>query len=324
MAHYSGKDKIKVAIIGAGIGGQVLSIGLAKYKYLDVQVYEAAAKYLDIGRGLALHGNAIRAMELIDPEIKKVYFRKALSMAEDEELEMATQVILAHGPHSNEVVAQLGRAKGRKTIARADLMNGLLSLNPPERVHFGKRLVAIEENAEGVRMAFEDGTSDIASCLIGFDGVHSCTRRYILGDDHPAANPVNHERWCMHSRMVPVEEARGVVLEKWLNAVPILCRPRGFVNSMPIHYGNTLSISLCRRASFEGGAEPWPQPKDFEDYSGDMRNFVEVSDIPINYPISPWSCPLTRCRSSSVGNKNTFDFSKIMIRHRSTSRAGSS
>ena len=56
-----------VAVIGGGIGGLTLAIGLLKHRHIDVQVYEAAPSFGEIGAGVAIGPNAQRALELIGP-----------------------------------------------------------------------------------------------------------------------------------------------------------------------------------------------------------------------------------------------------------------
>jgi salicylate hydroxylase len=214
MGSLDPQPKIRIAIAGGGIAGLCLARGLLQYEHLDVQVYEATAAYRDIGAGLTLHHNAIQAMDLIDPAIKQAYYRKANSMAADDEKEMSTQVIMVEGKHKGEVIAHLGRAKGRKTVARKDLLQGYCALVPSDRLHMNKRLVKIEGDGP-VTLTFKDGSLVTADCLIGSDGIHSCTRKHLLGD-HPAVNPVNRERWYRISREVPIEEATQVLSDKFL------------------------------------------------------------------------------------------------------------
>ena len=57
----------KVAVIGGGIGGLSCALGLMKHKHIDVQVYESAHAFGEIGAGIALGPNAQRALELIGP-----------------------------------------------------------------------------------------------------------------------------------------------------------------------------------------------------------------------------------------------------------------
>lgn len=269
--------KLRIAIVGGGIGGLCLARGLIQYDHLDVQVYEAAAKFLQVGAGLALHANAISAMDLIDPEIKQTYFRKANSMAADDEVEMATQVIMAEGKFKGETIAALGRAKGRKTVARHDLLAGYLSLVPEERVHFCKRLVDVEQHDREVVLSFEDGTQATADCLIGADGVHSCTRKYLLGADHPAANPVNFDRRYRVGTLVDMEEVKQALSPRHLGYVPILCGPKGVFNMMPLAYGTKMSVGVGIRAETDDEVGFLPENDVFEGYDADciaMLNLI--------------------------------------------------
>ena len=272
--------KIRVAIVGGGIGGLCLTIALVKHNHLDVQVFEGTDSYKNVGAGLAMHGNAIRAMDLLDPTIKTMYFRKASSVAADDEVEMVTEIISAHRPHKGEVIAELGKAKGRKTIARADLLQGLYELSQPDRIHFGKRLASVEGNTEQIVLAFKDGTTASADCVIGFDGIHSAIRLHLLGYNHPATHPVNHEGWVKYGSAVPIEEAKKVINQKWLSGVPILCGPRGYMNSMPIHQGEMLGITLIRSSLVLDDHNALPPTEDFADYSDDARNIFNVSINP--------------------------------------------
>ena len=76
MGSYS-NDKLSVIILGGGIAGLTLLRGLLQYPQLDPVIYEATAAYRDVGGGMALHKNAITAMESIDSALKDAYFRSA-------------------------------------------------------------------------------------------------------------------------------------------------------------------------------------------------------------------------------------------------------
>ncbi|ETS74632.1 hypothetical protein PFICI_13116 [Pestalotiopsis fici W106-1] len=254
------KDKINVAIAGGGIAGLALAVGLVKQPHVEVRVYESVPQYRDVGAGLALHLNAIKAMTLIGPELRGAYFDKAHVMAADQDTEMATEVILAHGESKGTRVAELGRAKGRMSIARSDLLDGFWSLLPQETVVFGKKLAAIAEKQvageEGhgqrdmVEITFTDGTKAEADVLIGADGVHSLTRSHLLGADHPATAPKNHDNWVVYRTMVSMDEARRCIDEKWCGmGVPILLGPRGHVNIIPLNKGTRLSAGVAVRGA---------------------------------------------------------------------------
>ena len=67
----STEKSISIAIIGGGIGGLCLALGLLKQSHLDVQVYEAAHTFSEIGAGIAIGQNAARALDLIGPAAKQ-------------------------------------------------------------------------------------------------------------------------------------------------------------------------------------------------------------------------------------------------------------
>ncbi|KAI0898104.1 FAD/NAD(P)-binding domain-containing protein [Annulohypoxylon nitens] len=282
------EGRVKVAIVGGGIAGLALAAGLIKKPHLDVHVYEGSPAFKDIGAGLALHLNAIKAMVLIGPELKQAYFDKALSMGEEHQ-EMTTEVILAQGPHQGRLVAELGRAKGRKTVSRADLLEGYVSLIPREKISFGKKLVQITEtpsDKHAVRLSFQDRTEATADCLLGADGIHSVTRAYLLGADHPATLPKNHDGWQIYQALVSSKEAHKQTTLKWESNVVLLPGPRGLVNCLSLSKNTILSASVA----VHGGASPTPgnevrngdghskplDPALYADYSDEAQQVVRI------------------------------------------------
>ncbi|KAI0540063.1 hypothetical protein GGR58DRAFT_499470 [Xylaria digitata] len=274
--------KIEIAIVGGGIAGLALAAGLIKKPHISVNVYEAVAQYSDVGAGLALHSNAIRAMALLGPEVRQAYFDKALTMGEEDQ-EMATEVILAQGQYTGQLVAELGKAKGRKTVCRADLIDGFRALIPPSSIiNFGKRLRVITEwpapRDPKIELTFEDGTSAFADCLLGADGIHSITRAYLLGPKHPATAPKNHDGWQIYRTMVPTEKARKQINPKWTTTVPILLGPRGHINCIPLNKNTRLSAGVAvRGAKFtpDGHAPPLDSTL-YADYSEEAQKIVRM------------------------------------------------
>lgn len=272
-------QKIEVAIVGGGIAGLALAAGLIKHRHLDVHVYEAVARYSDVGAGLALHLNAIKAMALIGPEVKQAYFDKALCMGEEDQ-EVATEVILAQGPHAGQRVAELGRAKGRKSVSRADLLDGFRDLIPPSRVSFGKRLRDIVEQPASeehqIQLIFEDGTSVSADCLLSADGIHSFTRAFLLGLNHPATAPQNHDGWKIFRTMVSTAEARKQINPKWTTSVPILLGSKGHVNCIPLNKNTRLSAGVAIREAVYM-PHMWDlNPRMFTDYTEEAQQIIRM------------------------------------------------
>ena len=70
-------NPLRVAIIGGGIGGLCTALALLKYPHIDVQVYEAAPTFGEIGAGVGIAPNAQRALELIGPAAQAAYEKHA-------------------------------------------------------------------------------------------------------------------------------------------------------------------------------------------------------------------------------------------------------
>ena len=68
---------INVAVIGGGMGGLCLAIGLLKHPHINVQIYEGAHKFSEIGAGVVFGPNAQRALKLISSETEQAYLRQA-------------------------------------------------------------------------------------------------------------------------------------------------------------------------------------------------------------------------------------------------------
>ena len=62
------EQPLEVAIVGGGIIGLVLALGLIR-RGVKVKVYEQARSLREIGAGVAFTANAIKCMELIEPDI---------------------------------------------------------------------------------------------------------------------------------------------------------------------------------------------------------------------------------------------------------------
>lgn len=74
---FTKQHPLRVAIIGGGIGGLCVAISLLKHPHIDVQVYEAAASFGEIGAGVMLGPNALHALDLVGPDARAAFEKHA-------------------------------------------------------------------------------------------------------------------------------------------------------------------------------------------------------------------------------------------------------
>lgn len=168
-----------IAIIGAGMGGLAAAAAL-RQRGISVQVYEQAARFLRIGAGIQMSANAMKVHRMLGLEerLRKTAFQHRArrhryfdSGAYESEFDMSVVERKFGAPHL--------------MMHRGDLHAALLSLVPDDIVHLNKKLVNLEQDANGVTLMFADGTRATASAVIGADGVHSVVRAQLFGAEQP-------------------------------------------------------------------------------------------------------------------------------------------
>jgi len=171
----------KVAIVGGGIGGLAAALALQR-RGIEVAVYERAPEIGEIGAGLNLSPNAVKAFRAlgIERETLDVGFRAEY------------QVVRSW--RSGRVIARVQRAGGEierrfgatfLTIHRADLLDVLARALPAELIRLDKSCTGAETRGDAAVARFADGTEIEADVVIGADGIHSAVRASLFGPDEP-------------------------------------------------------------------------------------------------------------------------------------------
>ncbi|KAJ4403007.1 hypothetical protein N0V82_010713 [Gnomoniopsis sp. IMI 355080] len=188
--------KIRIAISGGGLAGASLLYALLQYSHLDVHIFESASEFKEAGAAVGATRNALAALDLMGalPCLERA---GAVSMK-------GARMYLAEGPGREKMVFERDRDQEdggqdfNRVVHRAAFLRELLADIPEEHMHTSKKLHAIDRNAkDAVILHFTDGTTHECDILVGADGVHSFVRKTILGEDHPAAMPVNSGWWAI-------------------------------------------------------------------------------------------------------------------------------
>lgn len=174
------KASLRVAVLGAGIGGLAAAAALLR-RGIEVDVYEQADELREVGVGLHLGSNGSRLLHRLG--LAGSLERDAVRPEALEVRSLAEGRVLARQPMGRVWEAEHGAPY--YTVHRADLLRMLAGLVPAERIHLGRRCTGFTEDAEGVRISFASGPDAEADVLVGADGVHSVVRRAIAGSRPP-------------------------------------------------------------------------------------------------------------------------------------------
>lgn len=163
-------------IIGGGIGGLTTAVALRR-SGIDAQVYERAPELHEVGAGLSLWANAVKAL-------------RRLGLADAVQAAGQTGLGGSIRTWRGDILSQVAAADlearyGASNVAihRADLHRVLLHALGEERVHLGAECTRFRQDETGVTAQFADGREARADFLVGADGIHSVIRRQLFGQE---------------------------------------------------------------------------------------------------------------------------------------------
>jgi salicylate hydroxylase len=170
----------RIAIIGGGIGGLTAACALHRRGF-EPRVYEAARELKEIGAGVALGPNAMKALRSLDLEVavRAVAWESEYQVLRD----WRSGRILTRTPQRGYLEQRFG-ASGC-TVHRADLLDVLAAALPAGIVQLGARCLSVQANEDGAVARFADGAEIEADVVVGADGIHSAVRASLIGPDAP-------------------------------------------------------------------------------------------------------------------------------------------
>ena len=179
--RVAGSPRPKVLVAGAGIGGLVAALSLAR-RGIAVEVHEQAQALREVGAGVQVSPNGVRVLAALG-----VAARVAAVSSETRGKEMRLwNTGQAWSPF--DVLADSVGTYGFPyfTVYRPDLLAVLEAAvreAAPGAIHLGRRAEGFDVLPEGrVRLRFADGGVAEGDVLVGADGIHSVVRRGLWGE----------------------------------------------------------------------------------------------------------------------------------------------
>ncbi|KAF7289654.1 FAD/NAD(P)-binding domain-containing protein [Mycena chlorophos] len=180
---------LKVVIVGAGIGGLSAAVSM-RHAGHDVKVFEASESKKEIGAGVGLQPNALRALNFLGVKREKLQGVEWRGVATFD-----AETAERHDPPPIPNFEQLQREGiNHLTCLREDLhqelrrlateAGGDASFGPPVELHLGSKVTTCDPEAGTVTLS--NGEVVSGDVVIGADGVNSVVRTSVVGKPVPA------------------------------------------------------------------------------------------------------------------------------------------
>lgn len=286
-----GRQPLKIAIVGGGIGGLSLLLGILNHcdpQAIQPHLYEAAQAFSEIGAGVGLLPNAVRAMRAVDPKLREAYGRIAdrapSADVNGRKMFLFSKVYMGMDGRggTNEYkafdeICDVHNENELRNVHRAVLLDEMVKLLPGGfeggLVSFRKRCTDIELDQNGATLFFADGTSEHVDAVIGCDGVKSRVRNIIHGEQEEA-EPQFTGKYAYRG-LVPIQEAKDTLGEAYAFNHVITLGRGGHLVTFPIDQGKTLNIVAFQGTSEWNYGTEWVVPVTVEDALEDFKGWSE-------------------------------------------------
>jgi len=259
----------RVAVIGGGIGGLTAAQALLQ-KGFEVTVHEAAPELKEIGAGVALGPNAMKALRHLGLEQK---VRDVAFEGEYQTLRNWKGDIISRTPRD---LSNRYGASGC-SVHRADLLDVLGAALPQEMLNLAQRCTGVENHGDTAVAKFTDGSEVEADVIIGADGIHSKVKDSLFGPDKPRFTG----KICYRC-LVPTDSIPGGLYEgvgaTWLG-------PHGTIVVYKVRRGDLVNV-VCHYDDDSWREESWIRevPKQevlnvYKDWHESLLRLFSASDV---------------------------------------------
>jgi 2-polyprenyl-6-methoxyphenol hydroxylase-like FAD-dependent oxidoreductase len=168
----------RVLVVGGGIGGLAAAVALRRVG-LRASVFERAAEIHEVGAGLTIWSNAVKALRQLG--LAETVVARGTILERNKTITPQGKVLM------EEDIGKLSREAGAPSVVvhRAELQRTLLEALPAEEVHTDHACVGVEQTADGAIARFANGREERGDLLIGADGIRSVVREHVLGKSEP-------------------------------------------------------------------------------------------------------------------------------------------
>lgn len=249
---------MRVAIIGAGIGGLTAAAAL-RVNDIDVVVYEKAHELREVGAGVVVASNGLRALDAVGLGERV----RAVGTPIERTLWHTWQGESVPVPPAWPSVSP-DRPVTSLPTHRGELQQALLSALPAGTVHLGRPCHDIVETADEVRILFADGSEERADIAVGADGIHSVVQRVVTDPAELSSDGI-----MAYRGLIPVERLGGAID---LNSMQMWLGPGRSFLIYPVSQRRLLNVVAFTPSNLDA-EESWTAPGDITELAAEFAGW---------------------------------------------------
>ncbi|KAK3820469.1 MAG: hypothetical protein J3Q66DRAFT_337253 [Benniella sp.] len=206
--------KLKVTIVGGGIGGLALANMFEKAR-IDYVILEKTSTIRALGSSLGLDASTLRVIEQLGllEEFMKVSKPVRYFNFYNETIQHIGMVDFSNLEEIGGYPATI--------LDRPAFYNCLLKNLPKEKIHYGKKVIAIEQDQHSATVRCADGSSYTSDIVVGADGAYSVVRQNMYKElaakgKLPAndAQPLSFDQHCLVGVSEPLDPSEHEMLRR--------------------------------------------------------------------------------------------------------------
>jgi len=247
------ESKLRVAVIGGGIGGLTLAVSLHKLcgSRVQVDIYEAAQTLTEVGAGIGLWPRVWEIMEALGLSTDLAAISSGDSGDAGQSIEIRKSDYTVDGGSTSEVpTSTYSQLAGVRPFHRARFQAVLAAhfpSDPSYTAHFQKRLASYTvppTESAPIELNFTDGSQAVCDLVVGCDGIKSVVRGVLYRTlAYPADSEPVWSGTVAYRSLIPRDVLEKVNPEHpCLSQLILFCGQNKHMTAFPMAQGTLVNV----------------------------------------------------------------------------------